>query len=429
MRALKSQTQLFTRLLRPVLRPSITQSFIQSHHHLKSFSTAAEPAIDQSTHQETVTPVAETHSSTSADQPTSQSDAKPHTIIDLTAANIHEFLESGSPVLIDCWAPWCDPCRQLTPLLEQAVLARNGAVLLGKLNVDTESALIEAMQLPVESIPAIFIALGGEFIGSWTGLKPLTEINAIINKVLEVAQQRRFMAAKSADRSSTNQSNNQTATAHSTTTETVNQKPAEVSVEAPASLKASEMLAGAEQAFQSSDYERAASLYSTLFASASVSKEHRAMQARSAAGLIQSLVHEHTRTGDKQPLLRARSFVEAVEEACRSDRTLANQCKACAELDIARRAIALAEQLESALSDDQTRIEADAGAGDLDAMHKFVLLRFQGGQIDAAIDIALKLLKKDKTRGRELLLMILDRIGLESPLAVATRKRMAQIMF
>ena len=74
------------------------------------------------------------------------------------------------PVLVDFWAPWCGPCRQLTPMLEKAVRAAKGAVKLVKLNIDEHPQI--PTQMGVQSIPAVFAFSDGQPIDGFMGALP-----------------------------------------------------------------------------------------------------------------------------------------------------------------------------------------------------------------------------------------------------------------
>ena len=74
------------------------------------------------------------------------------------------------PVLVDFWAPWCGPCRQLTPILEKAVRAAKGAVKLVKLNIDDHPQI--PGQMGVQSIPAVFAFQDGRPVDGFMGALP-----------------------------------------------------------------------------------------------------------------------------------------------------------------------------------------------------------------------------------------------------------------
>ena len=74
------------------------------------------------------------------------------------------------PVLVDFWAPWCGPCRQLTPILEKAVRAAKGAVKLVKLNIDEHPQI--PGQMGVQSIPAVFAFQDGRPVDGFMGALP-----------------------------------------------------------------------------------------------------------------------------------------------------------------------------------------------------------------------------------------------------------------
>jgi len=85
------------------------------------------------------------------------------------------------PVLVDFWATWCGPCRQLTPALEKAVRAKRGAIKLVKIDVDKHPAY--AGQLQVQSIPTVYAFVDGRPVDRFMGALPDSQLNAFIDKL------------------------------------------------------------------------------------------------------------------------------------------------------------------------------------------------------------------------------------------------------
>jgi putative thioredoxin len=85
------------------------------------------------------------------------------------------------PVLIDFWAPWCGPCRQLTPILEKAVRNAKGRVKLVKMNIDEHPAI--PGQMGIQSIPAVIAFVGGQPADGFMGAVPESQVNAFIDKL------------------------------------------------------------------------------------------------------------------------------------------------------------------------------------------------------------------------------------------------------
>jgi putative thioredoxin len=98
--------------------------------------------------------------------------AKPH-VFDATAATFEADVLQRSvdtPVLVDFWAEWCGPCKQLGPVLEKLAGEYNGAFLLAKVDVDKEQELAGAFQ--VRSIPTVFLVRGGQLVDGFPGVMP-----------------------------------------------------------------------------------------------------------------------------------------------------------------------------------------------------------------------------------------------------------------
>src|SRR5438876_1324191 len=85
------------------------------------------------------------------------------------------------PVLIDFWAPWCGPCRQLTPALEKAVRAAKGKVKLVKMNIDENPSI--PGQMGIQSIPAVIAFVNGQPADGFMGAVPESQVTAFLERL------------------------------------------------------------------------------------------------------------------------------------------------------------------------------------------------------------------------------------------------------
>ncbi len=117
-------------------------------------------------------------------------------IINLTAQNIQtDLLDPSAQTLfvIDFWADWCEPCKQLMPVLDKIAAEYQGKLILAKVNCDEQQQL--AQQFGIKSLPTVMLFKDGQPIDGFAGVQPESEIKAMIDKHLPRLQDDYFMQA------------------------------------------------------------------------------------------------------------------------------------------------------------------------------------------------------------------------------------------
>ena len=110
-------------------------------------------------------------------------------IIDVTTSSFEADVITKSmtvPVVVDLWATWCEPCKQLSPVLEKLALEYDGRWILAKVDVDAEQQIAAAFQ--VQSIPTVYVVIGGQVAPMFQGAMPESQVRQVLEAVLAEAE-------------------------------------------------------------------------------------------------------------------------------------------------------------------------------------------------------------------------------------------------
>ncbi len=121
-------------------------------------------------------------------------------VIDVTTDGFESLVLKASetiPIIIDVWATWCAPCKQLSPILEELGLEYAGRLLIAKVDADAEPSISQALQ--VQSIPSVFAVIKGQLIPLFQGAYPKEQIKQIFDKLLELAAEQGLNPRPAAD--------------------------------------------------------------------------------------------------------------------------------------------------------------------------------------------------------------------------------------
>ncbi|MBP2292378.1 thioredoxin family protein [Azospirillum rugosum] len=273
------------------------------------------------------------------------------------------------PVIVDFWAPWCGPCKQLGPILEKTVLAAKGKVRLVKIDTDKDPMI--ASQLRVQSIPAVYAFFQGRPVDGFMGALPESQVKAFVEKLVKLA------GAAGGD----------------------------------AGDVLEEVLAQAKEALEAGDIQTASEIYSEI-----LQADPENINPAAYAGLVRCLIA----TDD---LVRAKQMLDQTPESIAKDK----------EIAAVRSALDVAEQAANAGPIPDLMEKVAHNQDDHQARFDLALALFAAGKREAAVDELLELVRRDRTwneeAARKQLVKFFEAFGPTDPLTIQTRRRLSSILF
>ncbi|TWA85067.1 thioredoxin [Azospirillum brasilense] len=273
------------------------------------------------------------------------------------------------PVIVDFWAPWCGPCKQLGPILEKTVLAAKGKVRLVKIDTDKDPMI--ASQLRVQSIPAVYAFFQGRPVDGFMGALPESQVKAFVEKLLKLAG-----AAGGGE--------------------------GDILEEA---------LAQAKEALEAGDTQTASEIYGEI-----LQADPENLNAVAYAGLVRCLI-----VNDE--LARAKQMLDKVPEQIAKDK----------EIAAVRSALEVAEQAANAGPIPELTEKVARNEDDHEARFDLALALFAAGRREAAVDELLELVRRDRAwndeAARKQLVKFFEAFGPTDPLTVQSRRRLSSILF
>lgn len=304
--------------------------------------------------------------------PSVASESAPSACVDVMVSNfVQEVLEASKTqiVVVDFWAPWCGPCKQLGPVLERVVAGAGGAAKLAKIDIDKNAQI--AQQMRIQSIPAVFAFFNKQVVDGFMGALPEPQIKAWLDELIKAT------GAKAP---------------------------------APAQEDFTAALEQAAQFRQSGDIATARAIYSDILTEQPGNKE-------AFAGVLHCLIA----LGDADS---AAALLAKVPSEISESKELES---VRAALDIAMQAQKSGGEAQ-ALED---RLRADEK--DYQAHFDLALLLFAQGKAEEAIDHLLFIVSRDRKweddGARKQLVQFFEALGATHELTIAGRKKLSSVLF
>lgn len=274
------------------------------------------------------------------------------------------------PVIVDFWAEWCGPCKQLGPMIEKVVTEAGGAVKLVKIDTDKNQEL--AQQLRVQSIPTVYGFSNGQPVDVFTGALPESEIKAFVDRVLQAAGK-------------------------------------EAAPESPIA----HAMGQAATARETGDWDTAGAIYSQVL-------QHEPANIAAAGGLARALV-------EKDELDAAREVLSGIPDDA------AEAADKDADVIAARAALELAEKAADAGDMDEARARVEADPKDHQARFDLAIGLFATGAQGEAIEALIEIIRRERAWNEEAarvqLLEFFEALGPTDELTLDGRRKLSSVLF
>ncbi len=112
-----------------------------------------------------------------------QMEKMPNTPLEMTDADVHDQISQYNTVVVDCWAPWCGPCRMIHPVIEELAKEMQGKIVFGKLNVDNNRGTAE--KYGIMSIPSLLVFKNGKLVDRIVGAMPKPALKSKLEPYIE----------------------------------------------------------------------------------------------------------------------------------------------------------------------------------------------------------------------------------------------------
>lgn len=304
------------------------------------------------------------------DTPSSSADTSSY-IFDADEQNFEDKVLQASmttPVIVDFWAPWCGPCKQLMPVLEKVVQEEGGKVLMAKINIDENPQLAQAFK--VQSVPTVYVLYQGQPVTAFNGVKPESELKKLITQLGQMSGGE-------------------------------NQQAGQISVD--------DMLEAAEKAASENNYQDAYILFKQILAA-------EPENVAAYVGVIKALIAVDQIDDAKDMVVAASDNILADPrfEAAKKAIELADNAASADELG------AMEAKLESAPDNHELRFELATAC--------FGAKRYEEA-IDHLVEIIKQDREWEDEKARKQLLEFFDLIGAADPVTLKGRRKLSTVLF